>query len=107
MLEKIGNLAEDVAANVGVSRRNFLDWAGRGALALAGVLAVGRIAKAGPATAKPCCHPGGGCPIGYFCRSFPGGGAGAYSRRRAPSRHRPPLRRWGRPADHALTQPGG
>jgi hypothetical protein len=68
MLEKIGNLAENVAAGVGVSRRGFLGWAGRGALALAGVLAVGGIAKAGkPAPPPlPCCR-GGQCPKGHVC----------------------------------------
>ena len=67
MLEKIGNLAENVATNVGVSRRGFLGWAGRGALAVAGVLAVGGIAKACTPAHKPCCKPGGGCPYGSFC----------------------------------------
>jgi hypothetical protein len=70
MLEKIGDLAENVAANVGVSRRGFLDWAGRGALALAGVLAVGRIAKAGPKPPKNCCKAGG-CPPLYTCVGLP------------------------------------
>ena len=73
MLEKIGNLAENLATNVGVSRRGFLGWAGRGALAVAGVLAVGGIAKAGIATVKPCCKPGGGCPAGYICVNLNGG----------------------------------
>ena len=65
MLEKFGNVAENLATNVGMSRRGFLGWAGRGALAVAGVLAVGGIAKASNGV-KPCCR-GGGCPPGFIC----------------------------------------
>jgi hypothetical protein len=36
MFEKIGRAAEQVAANVSVSRRGFLGWLGRVALAAAG-----------------------------------------------------------------------
>jgi hypothetical protein len=67
MLEKIGNLAENLATNVGVSRRGFLGWAGRGALAVAGVLAVGGIAQAAKGGLL-CCGPSGRrCPVGYVC----------------------------------------
>jgi hypothetical protein len=67
MLEKFGNVAENLATNVGMSRRGFLGWAGRGALAVAGVLAVGGIAKAAH-DGSPCCGPfGRRCPVGYVC----------------------------------------
>ena len=66
MLEKFGNLAENVATNVGMSRRGFLGWASRGALAVAGALAAASIAKAGRRT-KSCCDPGGKCPTGTYC----------------------------------------
>jgi hypothetical protein len=52
MFDRVGNLAERVATNV--SRRDFFGWAGKGALALAGLLAYGGIANAS------------GCPKGYF-----------------------------------------
>jgi hypothetical protein len=68
MLEKIGDLAESVAAGVGVSRRGFLGWAGRGALAVAGVLAAAAIAKAHQPPTILCCGPTGRrCPVGYVC----------------------------------------
>jgi hypothetical protein len=53
MFERIGNLAEAVATNG--SRRGFFGWAGKSALALAGLLAFRGMARAGDdCTPVPC-----------------------------------------------------
>jgi hypothetical protein len=53
MLDKVSEAAERLAVHV--SRRDFFDWAGKSAMAVAGLLAFGGIAGAA-----------GGCPKGYF-----------------------------------------
>jgi hypothetical protein len=57
MFEKIGRAAERMAGNVSASRRNFLGWLGRGALAAAGV--VGGLLLL----------PRGARPSGYNCNA--------------------------------------
>jgi len=52
MFDKIGDAAERLATNV--SRRNFLGWAGKSALALAGAVA-GLLALPGNAQAADVC----------------------------------------------------
>jgi hypothetical protein len=60
MFEKIGNLAERLATHASLSRRGFFGWATRGALAVAGALALGSVAEAGPGN-RACCKKGGRC----------------------------------------------
>ena len=98
MFEKIGNLAEDVAANVGVSRRNFLGWAGRGALALAGVLAPAPSPRPGNERSRAAREVDARVALAVIDAL-----AGAEG---SASGHRPRRRRWVRPADHTLTPPG-
>src|SRR5262249_12008808 len=89
MFDRVGDLAEKVAINV--SRRDFLGWAGKSAVALAGMLAAGGITAADqsgcgsvagvpagtpcPAGTKPCggvfgftsCIPANGCKCCCEC----------------------------------------
>ena len=61
MFDRVGDFAESVATNV--SRRDFFGWAGKSALALAGLFTYGGIASASD------------CPKGYFvCASGTYGG---------------------------------
>jgi hypothetical protein len=64
MFDRVGSLAEKLATNV--SRRDFFGWAGKSALALAGVLAMGGIARAN----SPSCATVATVPAGTSC---PGG----------------------------------
>jgi hypothetical protein len=57
MFDKISDAAEKLATNV--SRRDFFVWAGKSALAVAGLLACGGIANAA-----------GGCPTGYYACTY-------------------------------------
>jgi hypothetical protein len=67
MFEKIGNLAERLATHVSLSRRGFFGWAGKGALAVAGALALGSVAEGGPSVGHACCKKNGRCPRRYTC----------------------------------------
>ena len=64
MFERIGRAAERAAT--GMSRRGFFGWAARGALAVAGVLALGGVAGAAGRYVKDCCR-GGRCPPHQDC----------------------------------------
>jgi hypothetical protein len=73
MFEKIGRAAERAAGSVSASRRNFLGWLGRGALAAAGLvgglLLLPRDAQAAAAVNLQCNLPYCGCePYSYYCR---------------------------------------
>lgn len=59
MFEKIGDAAERLA--VRVSRRQFFGWAGKSALAVAGLLAFGSAAHAGCPLGTTPCGPGRCC----------------------------------------------
>jgi hypothetical protein len=67
MFEKLGRIAEGMAAGVGTSRRGFLDRLGRSALAAAGALGVaaaGTMARAGGGVV--CCKYRGGIGGHYY-----------------------------------------
>jgi hypothetical protein len=74
MFDRVGNLAEKVATKV--SRRDFYSWAGKIALALAGVVTFGGMARANGQCNPVPCMPGLTrcslfcCPKG--CKCCPG-----------------------------------
>jgi hypothetical protein len=67
MFERISQAAERAAT--GLSRRGFFGWAARGALAVAGALALGGVAGAAErAPGSTCCRLGGKpCPPNHGC----------------------------------------
>jgi hypothetical protein len=70
MFEKIGRAAEQMASNVGVSRRGFLGLLGQGALVTAGTVGALLLLPSKAQADKPnCCNGGHRCRRGYSCFS--------------------------------------